>query len=288
MSRRFVEAGDSSIGAHAGMSPSMSRHLELEAVHNFRDFGGYIGKGGRHLRRGRLWRSAGHQAATDADLKAIAALDLALVVDLRTPTERSQAPSRRPTRFRARVVAGEHEAEDTWVAFLKRSELSAASFRSYLIDYYARAPFEPRHLDVFSRYFSSLAEADGAALVHCAAGKDRTGVVVALTHKMLGVSDDDIIADYLLTNHPPRVEARLKIVGDHIESTSGRRPDEAAIRVAMGVEADYLEASFAAICDRFGSIDDYLEEALGVDGRVREALEARLLSQPEENRPPRA
>jgi protein-tyrosine phosphatase len=266
----------------------MSRHLELEGVHNFRDFGGYAGKGSRLLNRGRLWRSAGHQGATDADLEAIETLDLALVVDLRTPTERSRAPSRRPARFRARVVAGEHEAEDTWIAFLKRSELTEASFRAYLIDYYAKAPFAPRHLDIFSRYFSSLAEADGAALVHCAAGKDRTGLIVALTHKMLGVSDDVIVEDYLLTNHPARMEARLKIVGDVIESTAGRRPDEAAIRVAMGVEAIYLEAAFDAICERFGSVDGYLEDALGVDGRLREALEARLLSQPEENRPPQA
>jgi protein-tyrosine phosphatase len=255
----------------------MTRHLRLQGVHNFRDYGDYPTRGGGRLARGQLWRSAGHHMATDADLETIAELDLAVVVDLRTPTERAAAPSRRPERFRAKVVAGEHEAEDTWIAFLKRTEFTPAEIRAYMVEYNRKAPFEPRHLDVFTRYFRHLAEADGPILVHCAAGKDRTGLIVALTHDMLGVAEDDIIADYLLTNDPAVLEARGPIVAGHLAEHLGRAPSEEAVRVAMGVEAEYLATALATIRERHGSTEAYLRDALGVDAPMREALEARLV-----------
>ncbi|MGH6972726.1 MAG: tyrosine-protein phosphatase, partial [Caulobacteraceae bacterium] len=123
-----------------------------------------------------------------------------------------------------------------------------------------------------------LAKAEGPALVHCSAGKDRTGMIVALTHIVLGVCEDDVLADYLLTNDPARIEPRMKAVGDFMEEATGRRPSEAAVRVAMGVEAEYLASAFAAMRERHGSVEAYMERVLGVDAALREALEARLLA----------
>jgi hypothetical protein len=104
-------------------------------------------------------------------------------------------------------------------------------------EYYRRLPFKERHVDLFRRFFLALAEAKGPALIHCAAGKDRTGVLAALTHHIAGVSDDDVIDDYLLTNDPSRFERRGAAFMDHIQEVTGRRPSEAAMRAAMGVEA---------------------------------------------------
>ncbi len=78
------------------------RILPLEGVGNFRDFGGYATGGGRRIRRGRLYRSAHHAQATDADLEAIAALELAAIVDLRRGEERERMPSRRHEGFAGR------------------------------------------------------------------------------------------------------------------------------------------------------------------------------------------
>ncbi len=255
----------------------MNRHLRFEGVDNFRDFGGYAGAGGRRLKTGRFYRSAGHGMATDADLEAIAALDLAVIVDLRRPEERRRDPARRPAGFCGLVIENADEAPDDWRAHIAGGDLSAAAFRRYMLDYYRRAPLEARHLDLFGRYFRALAEHDGPVLIHCAAGKDRTGVLVALTHHLAGVGRDEIVDDYLLTNDPARQAARLPRVMKIIEEVAGQAPSEEAVMVAMGVEAEYLDTAFAAIAAHYGDLDAYLEAALGVDRAIRSVLERRLL-----------
>jgi protein tyrosine/serine phosphatase len=255
----------------------MTRHIALEGVDNFRDFGGYPAAGGRRLKRGALYRSASHSRATDADLERLAALEIAVVVDLRRREEREREPSRRPANFAGRVIANDtgHE-EDSWFNHIASAELSADSFRAYLVDYYRAAPFDERHIDLFTRYFQALAEADGPVLIHCAAGKDRTGILAALTHHLAGVHPDDIAADYLLTNDPERLARRLPLVTQAIQEVSGRVPDEAAVMTAMGVDTLYLDTAFAAISERFGGMDAYLERALGVTLATRDAVAARL------------
>jgi protein-tyrosine phosphatase len=160
---------------------------------------------------------------------------------------------------------------------VRQSDLTEASFRGYLREYYRAAPLAARHIDLFARYFRALAQAPGPVLIHCAAGKDRTGILAALTHHVAGVHADDITADYLLTNDPRRMAMRLPMVAKVIEETAGRAPSDAAIRAAMGVEAEYLERAFAAIQETYGGTDAYLERALWVDVALRETLEARLL-----------
>ncbi len=256
----------------------MTRHVALEGVDNFRDYGDYPVAGGRRLKRGVLWRSASHSRATDADLERLATIDIAVVVDLRRKDEREREPSRRPANFAGVVIANdlEHD-EDSWREHIASGELTAASFRAYLVDYYRKAPFDERHIDLFSRYFAALAETDGAVLIHCAAGKDRTGILAALTHHVAGVHRDDIVADYLLTNNAERMAARLPLVSQAIEEISGRSPDPEAVLTVMGVDTLYLDTALAAIADRYGGADAYLQQALGVTPALREALAARLI-----------
>ena len=257
----------------------MTRHLTLEGIENFRDYGDYATASGRRLRSGRLYRSASHARATDADLTVMDGLGLAVIVDLRRTGERERDPSRRPPGFAGQVIENDvpDAVDDPWWTFVKQSDLSEEAFRGYLMTYYREAPFTPRHLDLFSRYFRALAESDGPVLIHCAAGKDRTGLLAALTHHLVGVHEDDIAADYLLTNNPVRMAARAPMVAQVIHEATGRTATDAAVRAAIGVEPEYLRAGFAAILETHGSIDAYLAGPLGVDAARREALEARLL-----------
>lgn len=253
------------------MTPE-DRILPLEGVENFRDYGGYAVPGGRRIVRGKLWRSAHHGGATDADLAQIAGLDLAAVVDLRRPTERANQPSRRPGGFAGRVIdcdAGD-QAEAPHVAFLRETDLSAESARAFFRDYYRRAPFEPRHLELFRRYFEALAEGR-PVLIHCTAGKDRTGLLAALTHNLLGVEDTDILADFELTNLAARIEARLDLVTESMTASLGRRPSETAVRAFLGVDSSYLVEAFVAIRRETGSVEAYLAD-LGVDAAAAQHL----------------
>jgi protein-tyrosine phosphatase len=90
--------------------------------------------------------------------------------------------------------------DDPWWTFLRSSDLSAGSIRGYFMDFYCRLPFDPRYIDLFSRFLEALPTTTGPLLVHCTGGKDRTGMIVALAHRRLDVHPDDIITDYLLSN----------------------------------------------------------------------------------------
>lgn len=256
-----------------------TRLVALEGVDNFRDYGDYSTATGARLRPGRLYRSGHHAAATEADLEAMSALNIAVVVDLRRAAERERMPSRRHAAFAGEVISGPVGVaeDDPFWALMRSAELSAEAVRGYLLDYYRAAPFEPRHVDLFSRYFRALARTDGAVLIHCAAGKDRTGMLAALTHHLVGVHRDDIVADYLLTNDFIAFDRRVPQAVQMLARETGREPPEAALRTAMSVESAYLEAALSTIADHHGSLDAYLEQALGVDAATKARIEERLI-----------
>lgn len=255
----------------------MNRILELEGVPNFRDYGGYATACGRGLKPARLFRSGNHHRATEADLEAMAGLGLAVIVDLRRRAEREREPSRRWPGFAATVI--ENDIGDVgrpWEEELKGADPTVEFFRACSRGWYQRNPFEPRLIDLYARYFAALADGEGAVLVHCAAGKDRTGLLVALTHHLAGVHRDDLVEDFLLTNSAVSA-SHAPLVAELITRHTGRAPSDEALRTAMGVHSGDLEAAFEVMTDRCGSLDGYLETALGVDARTREAVAQRLL-----------
>jgi protein-tyrosine phosphatase len=257
----------------------MTRRIPFEAIDNFRDFGDYAA-GQRRLKRGLLYRSASQSRATDADLEKLSGLGLSVIVDLRRLNEREREPSRRWRGFAARVIENDigQDAADEWHTFIQGSDLTPRSFRDYMVEYYRHLPHQKRHIDLYTRYFHALAESDGPILVHCAAGKDRTGIICALTHHLAGVHDDDIREDYLLTNDPERLTNRLPQIREVIREATGRTASDEALMVAMRVEAEYLDMAFAVMREAHGSLDGYLDDVLGLDGDLRARLHDRLLA----------
>lgn len=258
----------------------MTRHIAFDGIDNFRDFGDYAA-GPRRLKRGLLYRSAHQSRATDADLAKLAGMGLSVIVDLRRSNEREREPSRRWDGFAAQVIENDigQDTADEWATFIAGSDLSVGSFHAYMRDYYRAAPTQRRHIDLYTRYFRALAETTGPVLVHCAAGKDRTGIICALTHHVAGVHDDDIVADYLLTNQPERMAARLPTMREHVGHASGGRvPTDEALMTAMRVEAEYLEEAFRVMREGHGSLDGYLDQVLGLTPEVRGRIHDRLLA----------
>jgi len=249
----------------------------FQAIDNFRDYGGYAAAGAR-VACGRLYRSAHQARATEADLAQLAQLNIATVVDLRRPGERRDQPSRRPANWAGQVIESDHDdgGEAPHITFLKSADLTEDSGRAFMTDTYRRLPFEAAHIDLFSRYFRTLAVGDGPVLIHCAAGKDRTGLLAALTHSLLGVSRDDLINDYLLTNAAVDLEGRAEGIAKKLTEMTGRAASHGAVVAFLGVEAEYLDGAFAEIAARHGSLPAYLEQALGVDDTLAERIRARL------------
>ena len=258
----------------------MTRHLHLESIENFRDFGDYPTRHGRRLRKGVLYRSANHHYATPQDLAVVAAIAPAHIVDLRRKDERDLEPSQRWDDFGADVIQNDigHDLGNVWFEKMRTCPLTPTWFHEDAVDFYRQTPFEERHIDLFTRYFQALAGATGPVVVHCAAGKDRTGLICALTHHVAGVAPDDMIADYLLTNDKARIEARSKHLQGLVKRDTGRDLPMDGAQVAVSVHEDYLAAAFAEIGRQSGSVDGYLEDVIGVDIEMRRALVERLLT----------
>lgn len=251
--------------------------LATDAIHNFRDYGGYAVSGGGRVRTGLLFRSGHHAEASDDDLAKVSELALAHVIDLRGDNERARHTCKRPDGFGAQVHFFEGETAGL-APHLEAAEgsVDAQGAHDAMVALYGALPDRGGLNWILKRYLEALGSGEGASLVHCAAGKDRTGMAVDLLHHILGVHPDDAMEDYLLTNHSPRNEERIAhgmaLMGDKYGAK-----DEATIRVLMGVDPAYLEAARASVKERFGSTDAYLEQMLGVDAAKREALKAQLV-----------
>lgn len=256
-----------------------NRFLVLEGPRNFRDFGGYAAHGGK-IRRGRLFRSAHFAEATPADIARLDALGCAFVVDLRRPVERARQPNRWPGE--AVVTHASHSsheaAEPPHIAFLRDGDLTIASVHAFMLGVYREMPFTPEHIGLFRAFFEGAMAGKGAGIVHCAAGKDRTGLLAALVLTALGVSADDVFADYDLTNQTPDFEERLGGFHRRLEASHGRPVAIEALRPFAGVDATWLAAAFAQIRERFGSIEGYLERGLGLHPAWHQDLAAALIA----------
>ncbi len=252
--------------------------LSTEAIHNLRDYGGYSAADGGRVTTGMLFRSGHHAEATETDLGTVSDLGLSHVIDLRGDSERARHSCRRPEGFEAEVLFFEGETAGL-APHLEAAEgsVDAVSAHRAMVELYGALPDRAGLNWILKQYFAALAEGQGASLVHCAAGKDRTGIAVDLLHHILGVHPDDAMHDYLLTNHSPRNEERIAHGMQLMGGKYGAK-DEASMRVLMGVDAEFLDAARRSVKERFGSTDAYLAETLGVDEARKARLRERLVA----------
>ncbi|MBM7081457.1 tyrosine-protein phosphatase [Micromonospora sp. SCSIO 07396] len=242
-----------------------SRRIPFSAMFNFRDVGGYPGHDARTVRWGRLYRSDSPHRIDGTDREAFAALGIRTVIDLRRPTEVDR--DGRVPDLDGLAYRHIHPEHADWA--LSRHE-PEASLARYLADRYA---------DLAETGTAGLAEAVGLiadsanapVLVHCVAGKDRTGIVCALTLSVLGVDDEQIAEDYALSSEASqRFSAWL----------AASMPEaEAPPAPFLGSPAEAMSLFLAELRQRHGSIEDYLRHA-GVTDDQLAALRDHLLEPP--------
>lgn len=256
------------------------RVIPMEGIHNFRDYGGYAARSGI-LKRGTLWRSGHHSEATGADLDKVHALGIRTVFDLRGDSERAHNPCLRHDEFEGDVLfhpgetagsSGEGAHEES-----AREVRTAEEAHAAMVRLYESMPWRPVLVGTYRLMFDALAEREGASLLHCLAGKDRTGLGACLLHHLLGVHPDDAMADYLLTNSAGNVEARVAAGVRHVRAGFGLEMDEAAIRTLMSVQPEFLDTALSAIRARHGTIEDYAAQVLGMPREKVARIEVRLV-----------
>ena len=246
------------------MSDSPARHLNLIGASNFRDLGGYPARGGRAVRWRQIFRSNHLGHLTEADIEVLRPLRLKSAFDFRGTEERVAAMC-----GIEEISVHSLPIEPTVVAALRTRlaggvPLSSADALEVMQDSYRN--YVHYNTQSFRALFAHLVGDHAPLVIHCTAGKDRTGFACALILHALGVSEDLIAEDYLLTNRFYR----------RAPSASSDLPDEVS-RVLGTVEASFLAAGFDAIRTDYGHLEGYFNEGLGLGPRERAELETRYL-----------
>jgi protein-tyrosine phosphatase len=246
------------------MPDAPARHLNLAGASNFRDLGGYPVRDGRAVRWRQIFRSNHLGHLTEADIEVLRPLGLKSAFDFRGTEERAAAIC-----GLAGIAVHSLPIEPTVVASLRARladgvPLSSADALEVMRDSYRN--YVRYNTPSFRALFAHLLEDRAPLVIHCTAGKDRTGFACALILHSLGVPDEVISEDYLLTNRFYRRDP----------TASSDLPEEVR-QVLASVEASFLAAGFDAITAEYGGLDNYLSDALGLGGRERATLQARYL-----------
>ena len=241
---------------------ALPRVLDLEGASNARDLGGWPTADGRRVRFGRVFRSAALTGLTERDTAVLAGTGLRTVCDLRGTREAEQAPyalERLPgarvcrlpiepsvgASLRDLLATRDATGEDV-LTVMKRA------YRAYALEWSHR----------YRAVFALLQEEAAPLLLHCSAGKDRTGFGAALILTALGVPREAVREDYLASNRLWRGGARI----------AAGLPEEVAATL-LRVHGELLDAAFEAIEEAFEGFERYAGVMLGVDmGRLRERL----------------
>lgn len=254
---------------------------ELSGVRNFRDVGGLPTSDGRRVRSGRLFRS-GHLAhATETDAEFLASLGLHTIFDFRNDADHAlegpdvELPGVRNVNI---PLSDPADGREFWT-MVREGDLD--QLRSLLGDGKAVARMAHAYRTIIrhrtaehSRVLHALAEDSVPALLHCAAGKDRAGLSIAVVLLALGVEREAIVADYLESNAPHR---RYRVRRSSA-SQEARSPEVMELLAPLfDARAEYLTAAFDTIEEQWGGVDRYLLQGLGLTPHALERLRGQLL-----------
>jgi protein-tyrosine phosphatase len=257
-------------------STDTRRVLGLQGATNFRDLGGYQTTDGRRVRWNMVYRSNKLSALTPADQAKVDALHLGGVVDLRTIAERNAEPDKWRHRPAFVYESGKNDLGPVTRGMLANAS-SVEAARQGVADFYAQMPdlYRPE----YAALFKQLAAASEPLVIHCTAGKDRTGVASALLLTALRVPRATVVSDYALTSqllaplpaHPSTAPSALKTAETRIAAMS---PE---VRTALW-RADplYITTALDAVTREYGSIDNYMKTGLGMTDIEIAALRRKL------------
>ena len=264
-------------------APEPGEAIDIPSVPNLRDLGGYPTGDGGTVRRGVLYRSTELVRLAGDDMASFARLGVRTVYDLRTEAERAAHPDRLPDGTELVVADVLRDSTDAAPAQLLAALSDPAAVAELLGGGRAVTLFEhgyreivslPSALAAYRRLFTDLAtDARRPALFHCTTGKDRTGWAAAAILLLVGVPQDLVERDYLLST--TYLVPALQPVLDRFRSAGG---DPALLLPVIGVEPAYLAVALEEMRARFGTVEGYFADGLGIDADGRRALRDALVA----------
>jgi protein-tyrosine phosphatase len=261
---------ESQLKVEARVTACLEESLLL-SIPNFRGIGG-IGATNRQILKGQIYRSASMASASTEDRQAFAELNTNIIFDLRSTVERERRPQAWLASIPCEVWVRDHShSVGSIVDMITLPGMTPQGVVEAMCDIYRQLPYEQS--PAYAAILRMVADRRLPMVIHCSAGKDRTGVIVAILLTLVGVSRAQIFDDYLATNdafdklsrHIMNGAVGARLLG------AGRQLWEPMLRA----DRRYLEAMFAEVERRHGSMEVYAREALEFDDVA--ALRAALL-----------
>jgi protein-tyrosine phosphatase len=259
-----------------------ARHVPLEGAQNFRDFGGYATEDGRQVKGGHLFRSGRLDTLSAADHQVMEEIGVKLICDLRRGSEFEGAPiswCARPAPAILHVPLLQDNSTDGMSGW--RQAAFSGQVRERMLEIYCSLVTDPSAVMGYRTLFARLASEESYPLViHCTAGKDRTGVACALILGALGVSRQDVIADYLLSRiYYDGNKDLMRATGQALDLVAAYGAGDTLAPI-FHAEPAYLEAALGAIEEKYGSTREFLLMQAGVPRAHLDAMAANLLEPP--------
>lgn len=255
------------------MLEQIERILPLESVPNFRDIGGYRTHDEHSVRWNRVYRSSALDNLSAQDSQQLQELGVRLVCDVRTEAEHHAYPDIVPDGIE--LLSTAPSSDDSRLLAVFRILFQEHFFENILLDIYQRVMIEDNP-QVFARIFQKLGdEANLPIIIHCAVGKDRTGICIALLLSLLGVPDEIIVADYTLSNYyyefskasTRKTLEQLKVIG----------LSEVELDYLLIADARLMQSTLDTVRQQHGSIEEYLIHYVGLSAETLDAIRANLL-----------
>jgi protein-tyrosine phosphatase len=245
--------------------PVRPRLLALEGGCNFRDIGGYVGTNGRQVRWGQVYRTGVLSYFTDKDHPSLLQLGVRAICDLRRDEERLREPTRWPDAAVVPMIWEDGDAP-TIRGFAAQRPRDAAGMYESMLELYRALPdwMAPR----IRGFFECIATGKAPVVVQCSAGKDRTGLAIAVLLSALGVARDTIIDDYLITNSAGDFEQFIVTRQGQLGLDDAHQPllsmPQEMRRVLFAADAAYLQAAFDCLDRKYDGIEGYLSTSVRI------------------------
>ena len=239
---------------------------------NFRDLGGLTGLDGKKIKEKIILRSAQPVALSDVDLSLLNDdYQITDIIDFRSNPEVDKDPldERLTANYHHIDIAGEqmkqqHQGSGGGTPSLEEmlKIMTVGAGEKFLAQAYVGFAVAPNSKAAYKKFIDVLLASDGPAMFHCAAGKDRTGWGAVILLKILGVSDADILTDYLATNEGRKADNDRMLAEYAQKGVPEEQLNELA--VVFGVQESFLTAAFAAVEKEYGDFDSYVKNGLKI------------------------
>lgn len=267
--------------------------LPVKGIVNARDLGGYTMQDGRTVRAGLLLRSAHLADATSADISYLSGIPVTRIIDFRKEEELPGKADRPvpgaeylglPVDASGNAMAQATEEEKKKFTGRKKFDVRKvivfAAFndkaKKVAREMYPTLLFDPDCQKQFARFLLEVVNTrSGAVLYHCTQGKDRTGIASALLLAALGADRETIVADFDATNRV--YEKDVSKYTRRVRFWGGKEEETAVVKAFLGANTENFVKALDRIDREYGSMEEYLERALGFTASDREALKARFL-----------